>query len=107
MTNDELDSPGVLSLANENASMMQKDRLVPKPLTFYLSFTFTLFSLVPRQGGEGERVPGTHCLRMCHHGILWQPCSYVYDVINSLRSVHVQLVFCSSEFYIALFYAFW
>ena len=36
-------------------------------------------SLIPRCGGRGERVPGTHCL--CMHGILWRPCSYVHVCI--------------------------
>ena len=46
-------------------------------------------SLVPRYGGRGgEKVPGTHCLRM--HLIITEfrgncVCTYTGDVINSLR----------------------
>ena len=51
----------------------------------------SMISLIPRRGGEGERVPGTHCLCMCliateFRGDRVCMCTYVYcDVINSLH----------------------
>jgi len=67
-------------------------------------------SLIPRhEGGGGERGPGTHCLYMClipteFRGDRVRTCTYIYWWRHKLA---VQLVFCSSEFCITLFYAFW
>ena len=71
--------------------------------------TRTSFSHV--RGGAGhetKRAPGTHYLRMrlIATEIPWRSCSYVYVRIwwrHKLAALMCKLVFCSSEFYIALF----
>ena len=74
---------------------------------------YSCISLVPRYGGgEGERMPDIYSLRMCL--IATQLCgnhvhmpTYVYFWHHEISMLIYQLVFCSSEFYIMLFYAFW
>ena len=65
-------------------------------------------SLVPRRGGGGEGAPSIHCLRMrLIAPEFWGNCvrtyTYVYWRRHKLASLIWQLVFCSSEFHIALF----